>query len=121
MFVLGMRHLVRLLALSVRYHTSRFTEFVPELRSSIQSDRCPRSLVIPAALAARNSEIVTCSAAERPAEAKSDADRKQKNDFRMGVCLGFTGILHRPRPRARDFCGQGAGAYADCNIGGAIH
>src|ERR1041385_8167245 len=88
MLVAGMRHFVRLLSLSVRYQPSRLTAFVLELRNSIQSAKRLSSSFRPLVFAARNSEMVTCSAARRAvAVQRNNIDKKQDVRLRIG-CLG---------------------------------
>src|SRR5437867_5646332 len=65
MLVEGNRHLVRLAAESVRNHPPRFVALAPELKISIQSEESPSSSRNPLVLLARNSVMVTVSAAER--------------------------------------------------------
>src|SRR5262245_45300198 len=67
MFVAGKRHFVRFPGASVRYHPSMLTFVVPLLKISIQSEYSPSSSLSPEVLLARNSEIVTVSAAEHTA------------------------------------------------------
>ena len=89
MLVFGRRHLVRLPALSVRYHPSRFTALLPEFRSSIQSPYWLSSSFSPLPLEAMNSEMVTCSAAWMiHAPPKSAAAPKDRIELRIS-CLGL--------------------------------
>src|SRR5882762_6393584 len=71
MLVDGKDHLARSRGESVRNQPPRFTVFVPELKSSIQSEDAPSSSSSPLVLLAANSEMMTVPAAAAFAAAAS--------------------------------------------------